>query len=319
MSRLAGSIAPVVAVAVLLLLALVVSPYRLGLLALVAAYAVASLAQNLLSGYADVPSLGNVAFFATSAYVAGALISQGRVSVALALLLGVLAAGLAGLIAGLPALRVGGMHFAVVTVALVFVTQELMNQWDQGHNANGVGVTGPSWLLDDRALYVAAILVSSLAYLAVWNLLRSRSGRAILAISDNPYAATASGIDSARYRLLAFVLSGLLTGLAGIVYLYYARNVTPLSFTIDLSLAFLTMIILGGSRSLGGSVLGALIIGLLPQLLNTLPSHLGKIDVQGSATGLYALLLLLTLRLFPEGIWNAFWHRLRRRGDIAEI
>ena len=280
------------------------SNYRLGILALVSSYAVASLAQNLLAGYADVPSLGNVVFFAASAYTAGGLMFLEHASPLLALPLGVVAAGVLGLVIGLPALRVSGMHLAVVSVALVFVGQELAQQWESGHAPQGVPVADPSWLLQERNLYLVAIIVVAVSYVATWNVLRSRSGRAIVAVSENPYAGAASGIDATRYRLLAFVLSGLLTGTGGVIYMYYAPTVLHGAFTLDLSLAFLTMMIVGGSGTLGGSLLGALIIGLLPQLLQLLPSTIGRVNLQQSINGLYALLLLLTLRFFPDGLWT---------------
>jgi branched-chain amino acid transport system permease protein len=304
----------VVGGAALILPAFFVSAYRLGVLALVATYAIASLAQNLLSGYADVPSLGNVTFFGVSAYTAGSLVSLGHVPLALAAIVAILAAGGLGFVIGLPALRISGMHLAIVTLVLVFAGQEVMSQWDQHHNPSGVEVTSPDWLLQERGFYAAAVVLAVIAYLAVWNILRSRSGRAIKALSENPLAAAAVGIDPTRYRLQVFVVSGMLTGAAGIVFLYSTAHVNPATFSLDLSLAFLTMMILGGTSSLGGSLLGAVIIGLLPQLLDTFPAQLGNLRVQDLGPAIYALLLLLTLRFFPEGVWNAIVTRrvLRR-------
>jgi branched-chain amino acid transport system permease protein len=148
-------------------------------------------------------------------------------------------------------------------------------------------------------------VLAVIAYLVVWNILRSRSGRAIKALSESPFAAAAIGIDPTRYQLQVFVVSGMLTGAAGIVFLYSTAHVNPATFSLDLSLAFLTMMILGGTRSLGGSLLGAVIIGLLPQLLDSFPTQLGNLRVQDLGPAIYALLLLLTLRFFPEGLWNA--------------
>lgn len=321
MMRISRWPALIVVALALALPAAVLSPYRLGLLALVATYAVASLAQNLLTGYADVLSLGNVTFFGVSAYAAGSLISLAHVPAAAALPFGVAAAGVLGLIVGLPALRISGMHLAVVTVALVLATQELMQQWDQAHSPEGITIAGPSWLLAERGLYLAALGVAALAYLGIWSLLRSRSGRAIQAVGQDPIAASTLGIDGVRYRLTAFVLSGLLTGLAGVIYLYYARTVTPGAFPLDLSLAFLTMAILGGSGSLAGSLLGAIIIGLLPQALAQLPVQIGHIGVQNAAAGFYALLLLLTLHFLPEGLWSGLASRaagLRQRRVMSK-
>lgn len=288
----------------LLLPALVLSPYRLGLLALVATYAVASLAQNLLAGYANVPSLGNVTFFAAGAYTAASLVSVAHLPVVLALPLGVAAAGALGLILGLPTLRLSGMHLAIITVAFVFAAQELMQQWDQISSPQGLVVNQPDWLLGERNLYLAAVGAALLAYAVVGSLLRSRSGRALRALGSDPVAAASLGVDVVHYRLLAFILSGLLTGLAGVVYLYYARTVTPAAFPLDLSLAFLTMMIVGGSRSLAGSLLGALVIGFLPQALAPLSFQIGHLAAPNTAAGLYALLLLLALRFFPQGLWN---------------
>jgi branched-chain amino acid transport system permease protein len=285
-------------------------------LALIATYAIASLAQNLLAGYADVPSLGNVAFMAVSAYTAGSLISLGGMPAAPAVLLAVLAAGALGLVVGVPALRISGMHLAIVTVVLVFAGQEIMNQWDVNHSPSGIGVSTPGWLLDERGLYATSVLVGVLIYLLVRNMLRSRSGRAIIALSENQFAALAVGIDAMRYRLAAFVLSGMITGVAGILFLYYTPHVTPSAFSLDLSLAFLSMMIVGGSRSLGGSLLGAIIVGLLPQALGLIPGSVGQLRAKDLGPAVYSLLILLTLRLFPEGIWNAAVRTLEeRRGD----
>jgi branched-chain amino acid transport system permease protein len=251
-----------------------------------------------------------VAFFATSAYVAAVLITLARWPYLLALVVGVLAAGAVGFMVGLPALRISGMHLAIVTLALAFVTTELLTQFDANHveAASGITVTTPDWLLGSKGLYAAAMCAAVAAYVVVWTLLRSRTGRAITALSDHPFAAASVGIDETRNRLAVFVLSGMVTGVAGSIYLYYSQTVTPQAFPLDLSLAFLTMMILGGSRSIGGSILGAFIIGLLPQVLKLFPNQIGSIDVQNSIYGLYAVLLLMTLRFFPEGLWNVAKH-----------
>jgi len=259
-----------------------------------------------------------VAFFATSAYTAASLVSLGHLPWPAALGIGVIASGVLGLIVGLPALRISGMHLAIVTVALVFAGQELMGQWDQAHGQNGASIGSPAWLFDEHALYITAVIVAAIAYLAVWNVLRSRSGRALRALSENPLAAASSGVDPVRYRLVAFVFSAVLTGAAGIVYLYYARTVTPGAYPLDLSLAFLTMMILGGSRSLGGSLAGALIIGLLPQALSLLPASIGQVNVQQSVYAIYAILLLASLRFFPDGIWNVVANHIPNREPAAE-
>jgi len=322
--RVAFVVACAAGVCALAISASALTPYRLGILAVVAIYTVAALAQNLLSGYADIPSLGNIAFFAAAGYTAGELLDLAHWPAAAALLGGVAAAALLGLLVGLPALRISGMHLAIVTVALVFVGKELMDNWDQQRGQDGVSVGQPSWLLDDRVLYVVAVIVAAVAYLLVRNLLRSRSGRAILAVGENPYAAAAVGVDTVRYRLGTFVLCGALTGAAGVVYLYHLQTINSGAFPLDLSLAFLTMMIIGGSRSLVGSLVGGIIIGFLPDILSLLPATIGDINVLDSIFGIYALLLLITLRFFPDGLWNVVDRSVRgwlqgRRSFGAEL
>jgi branched-chain amino acid transport system permease protein len=281
--------------------------YALGVLTLVAIYAVAALAQNLLSGYAGVPALGNVVFFAAASYTCGSLIVIEHTPSAIAILAGVAAAGLAGLLVGLPALRISGMHLAVVSVASVFVSQELMTGWGAAHVeiAAGVPATQPAWLLQEKPLYYASVLVAGVVFLLVWNVLHSRSGRALLAISSSPAAATSTGVRVTLYRLATFVGCGLLTGVAGIVYFYYSQHVTPAFFSLDLSLALLTMIVVGGSRSLLGSLLGAAIVGLLPQLLKVFPADIHGLSLIESEPAIWALMVLFMLWIFPEGLANA--------------
>lgn len=303
---------PLIAVLAALLLETPVaflSSYHLGLLALVATFTIAALAQNLLTGYADVPSLGNVVFLAAAAYVTGTLLTQPSIPAGATFIIAIIASALLGLVVGLPALRISGMHLAIVTVALVFAAQELMAARDASLPDTVLSVHGPGWILHDRGLYALAVALAVLAYLLVWNLLHSRTGRALVALSENQTAASAAGIDPTRYRLLAFMLSGALSGLAGILYLYHFQHVSHATFTLDLSLAFLAMMFLGGTRSLGGSLLGGILIGGLTLSPQVLPATIAGIDVQQAVVGLYALLLLLTLRFFPAGIWNSIADR----------
>jgi branched-chain amino acid transport system permease protein len=291
----------------LLLAPTVLSGYALGVLTLVGIYAVAALAQNLLSGYAGVPALGNVVFFAVSSYTCGSLIVIEHTPSFVAIAAGVVASGVAGLLVGLPALRISGMHLAVVSVASVFVAQELMTGWGAARVeiAAGVAATQPGWLLQERPLYYTSISVAGILFLLIWNVLHSRSGRALLAISASPAAAASTGIPVTVYRLATFVGCGLLTGVAGIVYFYYSQNVTPAFFSLDLSLALLTMIVVGGSRSLLGSLLGAGIVGLLPQALKAFPADIHGLSLTNSEPAIWALMVLLTLWIFPEGLANA--------------
>lgn len=294
----------------------VLSPYALTVAALVTLYAVAALAQDLLTGETGVPSFGNVVFFATGAYVAGSGVAVGALPPAIASLLGVLAGGAVGVLLGVPSLRLSGMHLAIVTVVAVFVSQEVMQGWDAARLqvAAGVPALQPGWLTTERPLYAAAVGVLAATVSALWSLRRSRTGRAFRAQSSSGPAALACGVQIIRYRVYAFVMSGMLTALAGVVYLYYARTVTPGSFTLDLSLAFLAMIAIGGTRSLVGPVLGAAVVGLLPEVTRFLPAVVGSVPVASTVSALWAMLLLGALWLLPGGLWNALRSVASRAG-----
>lgn len=280
------------------------SAYDLGVLSLVCLFVVAALAQNVLTGYGGVASLGNAAFFGTGAFVTGSLVSAAGAPMFPAAAAGVAAAALLGLVTGLPTLRISGMYLAIVTVALVFVAQELMGNWDQAHLENGVTVNGPAWLLDERSLYLMSAATVFLIYIALHNFLGSRAGRSVQAVSTAPEAAAACGIAPTTTRLGLFVLSGALTGFAGVIYLFYAHAVTPGAFPLDLSLTFLTMVVVGGLRSLPGSVMGGILVALTPQALVSLPFSVGNVSAQGAAPALYAVALLISLNFFPLGLWN---------------
>jgi ABC-type branched-subunit amino acid transport system permease subunit len=178
-----------------------------------------------------------------------------------------------------------------------------MSQQEAARGLAGITVTQPGWLLSERGLFLASLVISVAAYIAVRNFLNAAGGRQLIAGGENQISAAASGIDPVRSRMLAFVLSSALTGVAGVLYLYHVQTITPGAFPLDLSVAFLAMITIGGSGTLGGSLLGAAIIGLLPELLRVLPGTIGGVDIQQNVNALYALLLLAALRFFPDGVW----------------
>jgi branched-chain amino acid transport system permease protein len=140
----------------------------------------------------------------------------------------------------------------------------------------------------------------------MYHLLRSRVGRAWIAIRDSEAAAEAFGVNVTRYKLLAFMVSAILTGLAGALYATWATTATSTMSSADQTIAFLTMIVIGGLGSILGSILGAAFVGFLPLLLGQLPSPLliGPMQIQISTltVGIYALLLLMALIFFPTGL-----------------
>ncbi len=294
-------------------------------LTLIGIFVIAAFAQNILTGYAAQPSLGNAAFFGVGAYMLAWLTNDLNQPYWVGILVALLVCAVMGVIIGGPALRISGAYLAIVTLGLVSVTGSLLDLWDttagrQNYDLNNL----PQLLTDDHALYFTILLIIVVILFFGYHLLRSRVGRAWVAIRDNEAAAEAFGVDLTWYKLLAFVVSAVLTGLAGALYATWATTASATMSSADQTIAFLAMIVVGGLGSIMGSVLGAFFVGFLPLLLGQLPDsvNVGPIQLQISTlnTGLYGLLLLLALIFFPTGLSSFIergrtWiGRLARRG-----
>jgi branched-chain amino acid transport system permease protein len=281
--------------------------FELHRITLIGIFILAALAQNILTGYAAQPSLGNAAFFGMGGYMLAWLTNDLNQPYWVGIVLAMLVSALLGIIVGGPALRISGAHLAIATLGLVFLTRSLLDLWDttagrQSYDLNNL----PQLLADDHALYFTILVVIAIILFAMYHLLRSRVGRAWIAIRDSEAAAEAFGVNVTRYKLLAFMVSAVLTGLAGALYATWATTATSTMSSADQTIAFLTMIVIGGLGSILGSILGASFVGFLPLLLGQLPSPLviGPMQIQISTltVGIYALLLLLALIFFPTGL-----------------
>ena len=302
--------------------------FELHRMSLIGIFALAALAQNILTGYAAQPSLGNAAFFGIGGYLVAWLAGDLGYPFWVAILVAMAASALVGVIVGGPALRISGAYLAIATLGLVYIASSLFDFWDTSVGRMSYDInTLPALLSDDHPLYyiVLAITVAVFALGAV--LLRSRVGRAWVAIRDSETAALAFGVNTTYYKLLAFVISAALTGLAGSLYAIWAQTANSSMSSVDETIVFLSMIVVGGLGSILGSVLGALFVGFLPLLLGQLPPtiHPGGLDIQVSTltSGIYGLLLLLALIFFPAGLASgrefvrSLVARLARRGDVA--
>ncbi len=239
-------------------------------------YVMVAVGLNLLMGFTGQISAGHAGFLAVGAYVAG-LAGQhlpGLGAVEVVLLAGVAAAVL-GLLIGLPALRLAGFYIAMATLAFGVVVSEAilqMDTWTGG--ADGLYVMAPTVfgaaLESDEQKFWLVLALTLVTLVTAWNLARSKVGRAFLALRESEVAAETLGIHTALYRTLAFVVSAFYTGMAGALFAYVVSYISPDAFSIELSIDFVAMVILGGMGSIGGSVLGAVLLTLLDQYLAAL-------------------------------------------------
>lgn len=291
------------ALLLLAVLALVVAPFGLGpygmyLLSLFFIYVIVTVGLNILTGLTGQISLGHVGFFAIGAYTAALLTTKLGVPFIVGLPVAGIIAAAVGLALGLPALRVRGHYLAMVTLAFGEIVQQVIIQWrDVTNGTDGVAVPAPVLLTvelsRDRGLYYLNLVVMLVLLVAALNLLRNSTGRAFKALQSGELAAQAMGIHLARYRVLAFVVSAFYTGIAGALFGPLVGFISAEYFGLFQSVLYLMMIVLGGLGSLGGSVIGAAIFTVLPEILRPLEQMHELV---------YGGLLLVSVVFMPRGI-----------------
>jgi branched-chain amino acid transport system permease protein len=290
--------AALIALAVMLPFAL--SNYHVFQLTQVMIYAIAVLGLNILTGYNGQISLGHGGFFAAGAYTAAILMHRYGVPYWATLPPAALICFALGVLFGLPALRFEGPYLALVTLAMAVAMPQLLKYfetWTGGQQ--GIHLDKPLppaelGLDHDRWLYFLVFAVLLLAMRVAANLLNGRTGRAFVAVRDHPIAAAAMGINTARYKTLAFGTSTAFTGVAGALAAIVIGFVAPESFTLFLSLSFLVGSAVGGIATIGGAVIGGFFIEFVPNFAN---------DISDAAPwAIYGLAMLLFMYVMPRGV-----------------
>jgi branched-chain amino acid transport system permease protein len=295
-----------------------VSNYRVFQFTLVLVYAIALLGLNILTGYNGQISLGHGAFYAIGAYTAAILMDRYGMPYWATLPFAGAVCLVVGFLFGLPALRLEGLYLALATNALGFAMPQLLKyhhleKWTGG--VQGIVITKPDPpfglpLSPDQWLYLFTLVVTAIMFWLGWNLLRSRIGRAMIAIRDNHTAAEAMGINTALYKSLTFGVSALYTGVAGALGAIAIQFVAPDSFNIFLSLAFLIGIVVGGLASIPGALFGALFIQFVPNLADEIS--------KAAPWAIFGAFMLAFAYLMPGGVAGALRLLLARLARKAQ-
>ena len=294
-------------------------------------FSLASLGLNILTGYAGQLSLGTAAFMAVGAVAAyNFQLRIPGMPILLSFVLGGGTAALVGILFGLPSLRIKGFYLAVATLAAQFFIPWLVTKvgWFSNYSASGV-ITAQPIVIFGKALdtpqekYLMVLCIVALMALLAKNLVRSRIGRAWMAVRDMDVAAEVIGIRILRTKLIAFGVSSFYCGVAGALYAFaYLGSVEPDGFNLDLSFRILFMVIVGGVGSILGSFLGAAFITLMPILLEVLltaGSHAFNLNLEPGVTSMMQLLVFGALIIFflivePHGLarlWQITKEKLR--------
>jgi branched-chain amino acid transport system permease protein len=301
----------------LLLFPLVASAFQLDLACQVFLATVGSLSFMLLTGHCGQISLGHAGLLAAGAFTVGILFREFDAPFWITLPLAALVGAVLGIVFGLPSLRLRGLYLAVSTLALHFVVIYLGSEYESKRGfSTGIMIDSPRIggyeIASPRVWYFILLAASATALLICLNLLRSRTGRAWRAIRDHETVAEALGIEIARYKLLAFVISSAMTAVAGALFAYYRNFVSVEAFTLFLTIQYAAMIIIGGMESLLGALLGAIFITIFPYVIETglmaLPGAQRYASVlfavNYAAFGLVMILFLIFEPLGLVGIWR---------------
>ncbi len=281
--------------------------YGLYLLTLTEIFALVALGLNLLTGYAGQISLCHASFFGVGAYATAILTQKAGLPYLLSLFLGALLTTAIGALAAVPALRLKNIYLAIATLGFGVVLQKIIFEWRSlTGGGGGLALTAPSiagYELGATGLYYLTLTLMTVGLFGAWNVSRGRTGRALLVIKDSEIAAGSLGIHAARYKVTAFAISAFYAAIAGGLFAYLVRYINPESFSVGLSISFLSMVVIGGLGTIGGSIIGAAFYVIVPELLR------GIKDAPGLVFG---LLLVIVMVFMPQGLWGML-RRLGRR------
>ena len=270
------------------------SPSIQGQLVPICAYVVMAIALNLVVGISGELSLGHAGFMSVGAFsgVVAALSLQNSIPndalrLAIAMVVGAVLAGVAGVIVGVPVLRLRGDYLAIVTLAFGEIIRNIFNVLYVGVDENGIHFSlqnemalnlaeggksilkGPMGFTTNvkLATFTAGFILVLITLTIALNLINSRSGRAIMALRDNRIAAESVGIGATKYKLMAFVTSAVLAGAAGVLYAMNYSSMAPKKFDFNTSILILVFVVLGGIGNIRGSIIAAAFLTYLPELL----------------------------------------------------
>jgi branched-chain amino acid transport system permease protein len=296
-----GTGTSLVILAALLVTPMFVKNFIVFQMTMVLVYGIAVLALNILTGGSGQFSLGQSAFYALGAYTTAILMEHADMNYALTLPIAGLVSFAAGFLFGKPALRLSGVYLALATFALAtampqFLKLNFLEHWTGG--VQGLVVLKPDApfglpIGQDKWLYYFTLAITVAIYLGSVNLLRSRSGRAFMAIRDNEIAASAMGVDVALYKTLAFGVSAGITGIAGGLGAIAVAFVAPDGYTIVFAISLFLGMVVGGVGWLPGSFVGAAFIIFVPNIAESIN--------KGLSGAVFGVLLFIVIFLVPHG------------------
>jgi branched-chain amino acid transport system permease protein len=280
--------------------------YLIHILIISGIYIILTLSLNLIVGYTGLAALGHIAFAAVGAYVSSLLALNLGISPWIGLLIGAIIASILGAIVSYPSLRLKGDYLALATFGLGVIFYSIAKNW-VSLTRGPMGLPGiPSFSLfglEFNNVWIYLVLVLAfvgITYFAISNITKSPFGRVLTGIREDEIATEAMGKNIVKHKLIVFVVGAFFAGIAGSLYAHYITFIDPSSFTAMESITVLLMVVFGGMASLPGSVVGAAVLVIFPELLRFLgmPSSVAAPLRQM----IYGLLLVVLMILRPQGL-----------------
>lgn len=311
-----------------LVLALVMIPvlgdsYLVFMVGLIGINIISTAGLNILTGFTGQLSVGHAAFMGIGAYAAALTFEHTGTGMVGALIAAMVVAGCFGIAVGLPSLKIKGLYLAITTMAAQFIATFVFREWSSvtGGDA-GMSISAPSLFgfsfASDYAMYLVIMPLTLGTVLFAQNLMRTRVGRAFIAVRERDYSAEVIGVHLLKTKLTAFALSAIFAGLAGGLMVFFYRIAAPEQFAFNQSIFFLSAIIVGGLGRTLGTVLGAAFMTLVPEILGVLVPVLSGLDATAAAALsapvneiVFGTLIVLFLIFEPLGLAEV-WARLRR-------
>jgi len=289
--------------------------YYLYILNMAGIYMILTVGLDLLSGFTGLMSLGHAAFLAIGAYTSAILVDQVGIPFELSLIITPIIVGLFGFLIGFPALRIEGMYLGLTTMGFGFIIKRLiiaLREWTGGSaglqvsKASLFGITiNNDW---DNYFIIYSFVI--LAVITARKIIKSKLGRAFMAIRDSEQAAQASGINLAKYKMMSFFISGMFAGFAGVLFAHTNHFISTDHFDVLLSIFFIVMVLVGGVGSIYGAVLGTLFVVIMENLFIPIFEdsiskiiHIGAGEFQVLIFGLIMLIFIIFQPLGLYGMW----------------
>ncbi|WP_374724301.1 branched-chain amino acid ABC transporter permease [Calidifontibacillus erzurumensis] len=281
-------------------------------------YTIVAVSLGLLMGFAGQISLGHAAFYGVGAYTTAVLTTTYDLNPWISLIFSLLLPGIVAYIIGFTMSRLSGYYLAMATLAFGIIVHVLLVEWKSvTKGASGLygipkiqlfGYT----LTQGIAYYYFAWAFALIIIIISLNIINSRIGRALRSIHGSEVAASAMGVDAGKYKMQVFILGAMFTGLAGWLMAHMSYSISPTSFTLETSIVFLAMVVLGGSISVWGAVIGALLITLIGIIVKLLGEHISFITSDFEHV-LYGLILMLVVIFLPKGLFPSLMDLLQKK------